>query len=51
LRYLRARFASTRIIAHRERNIGVVAAARKLVTNVYCGLRDGGLRALAKGAA
>ncbi len=39
------------IIAHRGRNIGVVAAARKLLTYVYYGLRDGQIRALAKGAA
>jgi hypothetical protein len=41
----------TRIIANRGRNIGVVAAARKLLTYVYYGLRDGEIRALAKGAA
>ncbi len=35
------------IIAHRGRNIGVVAAARKLLTYVYYGLRDGQIRALA----
>jgi transposase len=40
-----------RIIAARGRNIGVVAAARKLLTYVYYGLRDGQIRALAKGAA
>src|SRR5436190_1956707 len=40
-----------RIIAARGRNIGVVAAARKLLTYVYYGLRDGEIRALAKGAA
>jgi transposase len=40
-----------RIIANRGRNIGVVAAARKLLTLVYYGLRDGHIRALAKGAA
>jgi transposase len=40
-----------RIIASRGRNIGVVAAARKLLTYVYYGLRDGEIRALAKGAA
>ena len=40
-----------RIIATRGRNIGVVAAARKLLTYVYYGLRDGEIRALAKGAA
>ncbi len=41
----------SRIIAHRGRNIGVVAAARKLLTLVYYGLRDGQIRALARGAA
>ena len=41
----------SRIIARRGRNIGVVAAARKLLTLVYYGLRDGQIRALAKGAA
>lgn len=51
LRYFGGKVASARIIAHRERNIGVVTVARKLVTNVYCGLRDGELRALVKGAA
>lgn len=40
-----------RIIAARGRNIGVVAAARKLLTYVYYGLRDGEIRALAKGVA
>jgi transposase len=40
-----------RIIANRGRNIGVVAAARKLLTHVYYGLRDGHIRALAKAAA
>ena len=40
-----------RIIANRGRNIGVVAAARKLLTLVYYGLRDGHIRALAHGAA
>ncbi len=40
-----------RIFAHRGRNIGVVAAARKLLTLVYYGLRDGQIRALAHGAA
>jgi transposase len=39
-----------RIIANRGRNIGVVAAARKLLTYVYYGLRDGEIRALATGA-
>ncbi|MDT7597093.1 MAG: hypothetical protein QOJ06_2639 [Pseudonocardiales bacterium] len=42
---------SIQTIAHCDRNIGVVATARKLVTNVYYGLRDGDIRALAKGAA
>jgi hypothetical protein len=32
-------------------HIGVVAAARKLLTYVYYGLRDGEIRALAKGVA
>jgi transposase len=40
-----------RIIDRRGRNIGVVAAARKLLTLVYYGLRDGEIRALARGAA
>jgi hypothetical protein len=40
-----------RIIAARGRNIGVVAAARKLLTYVYYGLRDGEIRALANGVA
>ena len=40
-----------RIIANRGRNIGMVAAAHKLLTYVYYGLRDGEIRALAKGAA
>lgn len=40
-----------RIIAARGRNIGVVAAARKLLILVYYGLRDGEIRALARGAA
>jgi transposase len=40
-----------RIIAARGRNISVVAAARKLLTYVYYGLRDGEIRALTKGAA
>jgi hypothetical protein len=39
-----------RLITARGRNIGVVAAARKLLTYVYYGLRDGEIRALAKGA-
>jgi hypothetical protein len=33
------------------RNIGVVAAARRLLTLVFYGLRDGHIRALAAGAA
>jgi hypothetical protein len=40
-----------RIIANRGHNIGVVAAARKLLTYVYYGLRDGEIRALTKGTA
>ena len=41
-----------RIITARGRNIGVVAAARRLLTLVYYGLRDGEIRALAaRGAA
>jgi transposase len=39
-----------RIITARGRNIGVVAAARRLLTLVYYGLRDGEIRALARGA-
>ncbi len=39
-----------RIIATRGRNIGVVAAARRLLTLVYYGLRDGHIRALAREA-
>jgi transposase len=41
----------TRIITARGRNIGVVAAARRLLTLVYYGLRDGEIRSLARGAA
>jgi hypothetical protein len=41
----------SRIIATRGRNIGVVAAARRLLTLVFYGLRDGEIRALAAGAA
>src|SRR3954466_7077901 len=42
----------TRIITARGRNIGVVAAARRLLTLVFYGLRDGEIRALAaRGAA
>jgi transposase len=37
----------TRIITARGRNIGVVAAARRLLTLVFYGLRDGQIRALA----
>jgi transposase len=40
-----------RIITARGRNIGVVAAARRLLTLVYYGLRDGEIRALAARAA
>lgn len=36
-----------RIIANRNRGVGVVAAARKLLMLVYYGLRDGEIRALA----
>ena len=39
----------TRIITARGRNIGVVAAARRLLTLVYYGLRDGEIRTLARG--
>src|SRR5512142_2952672 len=39
--------ARTRIGAHRGTNIGKVAAARKLLTLVYYGLRDGHIRCLA----
>jgi hypothetical protein len=35
-----------RVGARRGRNIGVVAAARKLLTLVYYGLRDEHIRAL-----
>ena len=41
----------SRIIATRGRNIGIVAAARRLLTLVFYGLRDGEIRALAAGAA
>ena len=41
----------SRIIDARGRNIGIVAAARRLLTLVYYGLRDGEIRALARGAA
>jgi hypothetical protein len=41
----------SRIIATRGRNISVVAAARRLLTLVFYGLRDGEIRALAAGAA
>jgi transposase len=40
-----------RIIANRGHNIGVVAAARKLLTYVYYSLRDREIRALTKGTA
>jgi transposase len=40
-----------RIAARRGKNIAKVAAARKLLTLVYYGLRDGHIRALAKDAA
>lgn len=40
-----------RIAARRGHNIAKVAAARKLLTLVYYGLRDGHIRALAKEAA
>ena len=40
----------SRIITARGRNIGVVAAARRLLTLVYYGLRDGQIRSLAAGA-
>jgi transposase len=39
--------ARTRIAARRGRNIATVAVARKLLTLVYYGLRDGHIRALA----
>jgi transposase len=41
----------SRIIAARGRNIGIVSAARRLLILVYYGLRDGQIRALARGAA
>ena len=37
-----------RIEARRGRNIAKIAAARKLLTLVYYGLRDGHIRALAR---
>ena len=40
-----------RIEARRGRNIAKIAAARKLLTLVYYGLRDGHIRALARQAA
>jgi transposase len=40
-----------RIAGRRGKNIGKVAAARKLLTLVYYGLRDGHIRCLAKAAA
>jgi transposase len=42
--------ARSRIGEHRGANIGTVAAARKLLTLVYYGLRDGHIRCLAKAA-
>ena len=40
--------ARARIAERRGRNIATVAAARKLLTLVYYGLRDGHIRALAR---
>jgi len=40
-----------RIEARRGKNIAKIAAARKLLTLVYYGLRDGNIRALARDAA
>jgi len=40
-----------RVAERRGKNIGRVAAARKLVTLVYYGLRDGEVRCLAKAEA
>ena len=40
----------TRIESRRGKNIAKVAAARKLLTLVYYGLRDGHIRALARRA-
>jgi hypothetical protein len=37
-----------RVARRRGRNIGRVAAARKLLTLVYYGLRDGNIRCLAE---
>jgi hypothetical protein len=37
-----------RVARRRGRNIGRVAAARKLLTLVYYGLRDGSIRCLAE---
>jgi hypothetical protein len=37
----------SRIIAARGRNVGIVAAARRLLTLVFYGLRDGEIRTLA----
>ena len=42
------REAYTRIAARRGRNIAKVAAARRLLTLVYYGLRDGEIRCLAQ---
>ena len=39
-----------RIEARRGKNIAKIAAARKLLTLVYYGLRDGEIRALARDA-
>ncbi|MEV6492218.1 hypothetical protein AB0M20_26885, partial [Actinoplanes sp. NPDC051633] len=41
-----ARARRTRIAERRGRNIATVAVARKLLTYVYYGLRDGHIRAL-----
>ena len=40
-----------RIAERRGKNIGRVAAARRLLTLVYYGLRDGEIRSLARGDA
>ena len=39
-----------RIAERRGRNVATVAVARKLLTLVYYGLRDGTIRALARAA-
>jgi len=49
-KYTRLGQVRDRIGARRGRNIGVVAAARELLTLVYYGLRDGHIRALAPAA-